>query len=103
MTTVLPSPPKIAPAEPPHKEGTRLECAVIEGAGLFDWERVELLDGELISKMGKNRPHSDTAAILHVWLIPLFGGRFVIYGPGKKVAPLAAPDSFFPVGDAFPE
>jgi len=31
------------------------QCTVLEGSGLFQEERVELVDGELIRKMGKNR------------------------------------------------
>jgi Uma2 family endonuclease len=60
---------------------------VIEAAGLFDQERVELIDGELISKMGKKRPHVDTATLLLEWLIQVFGGRFVNSEAPIDVAP----------------
>jgi Uma2 family endonuclease len=50
---------------------------MIEATGLFDQEHLELIDGELISKMGKKRPHVDAAAFLLGWLIQVFGYRLV--------------------------
>jgi hypothetical protein len=33
--------------------------------GLLDGERLELIDGELLRKMGKNNPHLWTVRLLH--------------------------------------
>ncbi|HEV3199294.1 MAG TPA: hypothetical protein VGZ73_15425 [Bryobacteraceae bacterium] len=46
---------------------------MMEAAGLFDQERVELIDGEPISKMGKKRPHVNAGTLLFGWLIQVFG------------------------------
>lgn len=62
---------------PPRKRWTRVECDRLEALGMFDQQRVELIEGELIDKMGKNRPHAGAAALLHAWLIQVFGGRRV--------------------------
>ena len=40
-------------------------------------ERLELIEGELISKMGKKRPHVDALTIVFVWLVQTFGVRYV--------------------------
>lgn len=78
---------QITPA-PPRKRWTRSECAKLEAAGVFDQQRVELIDGELIDKMGKKRPHVDTIAVLFGWLMQVFGPRFV-----NPAAPIdAAPE-----------
>ena len=61
----------------PRKRWTREQCAPLEASGLFERERLELVDGELISKMGKNRPHVNTLALMLEWLQDVFGRRFV--------------------------
>ncbi len=74
MSTVRSAAPfQTAAQDPPRKRWTRSECEVLESAGLFDQERVELIGGELISKIGKKRPHSHTADLLHEWLLRVFG------------------------------
>jgi len=65
------------PAQPPRKRWTRLECAALESAGVLDQERLELVDGELISKMGKKRPHINSLTLMLAWLQGVFGLRFV--------------------------
>ncbi len=59
-----------------RKRWTRDDCNFLERSGLIE-ERYELLDGEIISKMGQNRPHAITVALLLKWLIATFGGDFV--------------------------
>ena len=86
-TAVTETPLQAAVQGPPRKRWTRSECAVLEDAGLFDQERVELIAGELITKMGKKRPHVDTAALLLEWLILVFGGRFVNSEAPIDIAP----------------
>lgn len=68
----IPSPPV-----PPRKRWTREQCAPLEASGLFEQERLELIDGELISKMGKNRPHVNAFTSMHLWLLKAFGTQFV--------------------------
>jgi Uma2 family endonuclease len=71
------------PQNPPRKRWNRAECQALETAGIFDQQRVELIEGELIDKMGKNRPHVDALALLFGWLIQVFGARVV-----NTVAPI---------------
>lgn len=78
MPTLLTAAPELpAPLVPPRKRWTREECAPLEAAGLFKNERIELVDGELISKTGKNRPHVNAFRLMLVWLQKSFGDRFV--------------------------
>ena len=69
--TIAPDPP--APLSPPRKRWTRAECAALESSGLWDQQDLELIDGELISKMGKNRPHVNALVSLMQWLLDAFG------------------------------
>jgi Uma2 family endonuclease len=88
MPTILTERPQ-APAAPcpPRKRWTRAECERLEGLGLFDQQRIELVQGELIDKMGKNRPHVGVAALLHAWLRSIFGDRRVNAEAPIDVAP----------------
>lgn len=56
---------------------TRVDCQALETAGLLDWERFELIDGQLILKMSKSRLHTIVLHILHVWLQRVFGEAYV--------------------------
>lgn len=84
VTEVLTQAP---PPEPPRKRWTRAECSTLEAAGVFDQQPVELIEGELISKMGKKRPHIHTLALLVGWLIEVFGAPFVNTEAPVDVAP----------------
>jgi Uma2 family endonuclease len=78
MPTLLTEAPQIPlPPVPPRKRWTREQCAPLEASGLFKQERLELVDGELISKMGKNRPHVKAFTWMHLWLLETFGRQFV--------------------------
>jgi Uma2 family endonuclease len=79
------SPP--ASQYPARKRWTRAECERLEGLGIFDQQHVELIEGDLIDKLGKTRPHVDTAALLFGWLMPVFGGRRVNHAAPIDVAP----------------
>lgn len=46
------------------------DCGIL--VGLY-----ELIEGEIISKMGQNRPHITAVTLLIKWLIALFGGDYV--------------------------
>jgi Uma2 family endonuclease len=45
--------------------------------GWFDDEHYELIDGELINKMGKHETHAVTVLLIQEWLISIFGFRRV--------------------------
>lgn len=62
---------------PPRKIWTRTECAALSEAGLLPQESFELVQGELISRMGKKRPHTNTLVLVLGWLVEVFGNRFV--------------------------
>lgn len=42
-------------------------------AGLFAGQRFELIDGDLIDKIGQNPPHSHALRLLNAWLTKIFG------------------------------
>jgi Uma2 family endonuclease len=79
--------PKPVPVEPPRKRWTRSECEVLEASGLLDWQHLELIEGELISKLGKQRPHVNSQMLLLESLIQVFGFRFVNGHAPIDVAP----------------
>src|SRR5580693_4319259 len=65
------------PSGPSRKRWTRAECASLDASGLLDQQHLELVEGELIDKMGKNRPHAITVAVVHAWMLRVFGEGFV--------------------------
>ncbi len=86
-TVLLEAPVLFPPPQPPRKRWTRPECAFLESSGLLDQQRLELVEGELINKMGKNRPHVNSATLLMSWLMQTFGPLFVQSGAPIDVAP----------------
>ena len=90
---VIEAPCQHAPLFPPRKLWTRDECAAIEPLGILDREKLELIEGELITKMPKKRPHSISHALLHLWLNRIFGGHFVHSETPIDVAPQDNPAS----------
>jgi Uma2 family endonuclease len=48
----------LPPGDPPRKRFTRADVDRLEQAGVFDGLRFELIDGDLIDKMGQKPPHS---------------------------------------------
>jgi len=66
---------------------TRQECAPLEASGFWAQQRLELIDGELISKRGKKRPHTNTLAATQSFLIRVFGWQFVNSAAPIDVAP----------------
>jgi Uma2 family endonuclease len=55
---------------------TRRQCDAIREAGVLS-DRYELIDGEIISKMGQNPPHPFALGELDDWLAAVFGSRHV--------------------------
>jgi Uma2 family endonuclease len=83
--TEIPRP--VAAPDPPRKRWTRAQCAPLEASGLLDQESLELVGGELISKIGTKRPHVNSFSVLYAWLMQVFGWRFVNAGAPIDVAP----------------
>jgi Uma2 family endonuclease len=78
MPTALIEVPVSPPSEGPRrKRWTRAECAALEAAGVLDVAHLELIEGELIDKMGKKRPHVNSATRMTAWLHRVFGPEFV--------------------------
>jgi Uma2 family endonuclease len=86
-TFVTERPYRPVPTDPPRKRWTRTECAALEATGLWDQQRLELVDGELISKMGKKRPHVNALVAVQAWLVRTFGEQFVNPEAPIDVAP----------------
>ena len=78
---------------PPHKQWTRDECAALQRAGLIAAERYELIEGELIQKIGKNHPHMLTVMLLGSWLRKIFGEMFVVQEASIDLRPEDNPSS----------
>lgn len=88
MPTVLTEAPvQPIPPEPPRKRWTRTECALLETSGLFDQQKLELVEGELINKLSKKRPHTNSLTSLMTWLVQTFGPLFVNQEAPIDVAP----------------
>jgi len=83
ITDTLSVPP---PLEPPRKRWTREECVALEASGIWDQQHLELIEGELISKMGKKRPHTNAMVVLHEWLLRAFGAQYVNQETSMDVA-----------------
>jgi Uma2 family endonuclease len=86
-TTVTERPYRPVPVEPLRKRWTRVECAAFQATGLWDQQHLELVEGELINKMGKNRPHVIALNAVRGWLIAVFGNSFVDTEVSIDVAP----------------
>ncbi len=81
------------PFTPPRKRLTRGDCAVLQMAGQLDYQRHELIDGDLIEKMPKNWTHTYALIILQAWLAQVFGPLFVAQEAPINVSPEDNPTS----------
>jgi Uma2 family endonuclease len=99
MPTLLTPAAPPAPLAPRRKRWTRAECEALEALHIFDQQHVELVEGELIDKMGKNQPHVVSLVCIVAWLQQVFGWRFVSYEGTIDVAPEDNPTSE-PIPDA---
>ena len=70
-TECAPLPPEVC------KRLTRADCRALEAAGLLESEQYELIDGELVRKMGKSRLHAMVLKALLRWLRRTFGEPFI--------------------------
>lgn len=55
---------------------TAQQCDALRDAG-FLTGRYELIDGEIISKMGQKPAHARRVGLFMAWLVKVFGGEFV--------------------------
>ena len=67
--------PSLEPT-PHRKRWTRQDCEFLVRSELLVG-RYELIEGDIISKMGQKPPHSVVIMLLNDWLVGLFGGKFV--------------------------
>lgn len=72
MPTAILQPPALN-SEPPRKRFTRSEVEQMLDTGLFAGQRFELINGDLIDKMGQNPPHAHSIQALLQWLGVVFG------------------------------
>lgn len=72
---------------PPRKLWTRSEYDELYSSGLLEGQRLELIEGELIDKMGKKPPHSNSLRLLHRWLVGVFGWTLVAQEVPIDVSP----------------
>ena len=68
----IPVAPRSPIIYPPRKRWTRTELDSIEAAGLWDRDRLELIEGELIVKISKKRPHTVVYTSVLKWLAGVF-------------------------------
>ena len=89
MPTVVTETPRVPPppTDPPRKRWTRQECVALETSGIWAQQHLELIEGELLSKMGKKRPHTNVMVIMHAWLLRVFGEQYVNSEAPIDVAP----------------
>ena len=88
-----PVPPRSPIIYPPRKRWTRAECERIEATGLWDRDRLELIEGELITKMSKNRPHMIVFMSVMKWLVGLLDPMYLNPEGPIDVAPEDNPTS----------
>src|SRR5690348_4213660 len=82
-----------APKFPPRKIWTREECQASECAGLWQGQHYELVEGELIDKMGKKRRHVRAARSVAHALEQIFRWDFIATEAPIDVAPEDNPAS----------
>jgi Uma2 family endonuclease len=76
-----------ATLQPPRKRFTRGEVEQMLDAGLFAGQRFELIDGDLIDKIGQNPPHSYALSLLLACLVKIFGVERVRMQQPSEAAP----------------
>ena len=81
-----------AQIDPPRKRWTRKEYQELSSAEL-DSQHLELVEGELITKMGQKPPHHNSVGNLLERLFGIFGGRCVLQNVPIDVAPADNPSS----------
>src|SRR6266496_2797691 len=78
--------------DPPRKLWTRAEYESLSSA-MVGYEKLELVERELISKIGKKGSHVNALILLQGWLVQVFGCRYVRPEAPIDVAPEDNPTS----------
>jgi len=78
---------------PVRKRWTRAEVERVENAGVFEGQHWELIEGELINKIRKKRPHSSALRYVVVTLSRIFGELYIQHEVNIDVAPQDNPTS----------
>jgi hypothetical protein len=79
--------------EPLRVKWTREDCARFVDLGYLTQEGYELIEGDILRKMGQKRPHSIAVMRLIAWCISVFGADFVQTQASINVAPEDNPTS----------
>jgi Uma2 family endonuclease len=87
------APERPSPPQPPRKLWTRAEISAFEATGLWTGQHLELIEGELISKMGKKPPHVEGVARMTRRLLKIFDEVLVYSEAPIDVAPEDIPTS----------
>ncbi|MFN7923869.1 MAG: Uma2 family endonuclease [Bryobacteraceae bacterium] len=72
---------------------TRDECEHLIAAGQLDGRRFELIEGELVSRIGEKRPHLDAVNYVSGWFERVFGKELAYTEAPIDVAPQDNPTS----------
>jgi Uma2 family endonuclease len=87
VETIAESDILVPPGYPKRKRWTRVECEALESTGIWNAEKLELIEGDLIDRRSKNRPHVNTMMLVMEWLIGVFGIRYITPEAPVDVAP----------------
>lgn len=79
--------PTLRELEISHKRWTRDEARTLVDIGFPNAEKLELIDGELIERMGKKHLHNFWQNLIHAWLQRTFGSEYVQMEPSIYVSP----------------
>jgi Uma2 family endonuclease len=72
---------------------TRTDCEDFQTRGLLQAGKYELIEGEIIRKMGQKPPHAITVSRLFAWCLSVFSGDFVQTQATINVSPEDNPTS----------
>jgi Uma2 family endonuclease len=92
-TIVTDRPYRAVAGDRPRKQWTRTEYAAFEATGLWvmQSDKLELVGGDLLRKMPKNRPHTYALTVMLAWAFHVFGHQFVNPETPIGVAPEDTP------------
>ena len=77
MPQILEPLPAMYEPTPKRIRWTRQQCSTLADLGMITG-RYELIDGEIISKMGQKRWHALGVSLINAWLVSVFGIDFVL-------------------------
>jgi len=72
---------------PVRKRWTRAEYEALSSIELLSQQRLELVEGDVIDKMGKGRRHANALGLLYEWLLSIFGKQRVLPESPIDVSP----------------